>query len=172
MNMFVNAIALLETPDKVLAAFDEIMDKQEDFPGAMAFQRDGGLLLFLDPEADPKQDIARLLSKSLDTASVHFQSSDGVSWRYQFFSKGELRDEFSTAVDDDVLENLALLCETLDVAICDIENYIHPIDDDFAYKTDQFSYDDPWQITDFMRALGYHYPDADEDAPLGDWETI
>lgn len=99
---------------------------------------------------------------------------DGDYWGYTLFINGEVQNEFATIPDyfedseKPVLRytaNVPLLSQSFTVSAERIERYLcHWTDaildnEDFAYEDDEFPYGDVWQMTDFLRALGFQYPE-------------
>ncbi|MDE7298400.1 MAG: hypothetical protein K2N94_06165, partial [Lachnospiraceae bacterium] len=99
---------------------------------------------------------------------------DGDYWGYTLYIRGEMRNEFATMPEyfetggelkRRYTANVMLLSESFAVAAEWIERYLcHWTDSmldeaDLAYDDDEFPYGDAWQMVDFLRALGFQYPE-------------
>jgi hypothetical protein len=119
------------------------------------------------------------LSRSLGTSVVSLHIHDEDLWMYVLFSKGEQVDQFNPIPDywhkkmpksDKQVwaGNAAVVAQHWPSVTPEaIREYLHEwdldaVDSDLAYDDDEFSYNDCWQMTDFMRRLGLVYPIDDE----------
>jgi hypothetical protein len=111
-----------------------------------------------------------LVSKKTDGVTMHLYIYDSDCWGYHLFDKGCGIDKFRTVPDmfgegdgEDYLGNSALVAECFGVKEDDIKNYFVPWTEEmlekeestWAYEGDSFAYGVDWQVTDFMKKLGY-----------------
>jgi hypothetical protein len=119
------------------------------------------------------------LSKALGTSVVSLHIHDEDLWMYILFAKGEQVDQFNPVPDywsrkmpksekDVWAGNAAVVAQHWPgLAPESIREYLHEWDletedSDLAYDDDQFTYNDCWQVTDFMGRLGLVYPIDDQ----------
>lgn len=130
-------------------------------------------------------DASRHLSQCLQGPVFSFHIHDGDLWMYVLYENGHEVDAFNP-VPDYWNQNLSerefrhwsgdaarVAATWPDVAVVSIENYLvrwnlmdyHPRK---AYPDDRSTFNDCWQLLDFMRRLGLDYPFADGGEPHGD----
>ena len=124
-------------------------------------------------------DASRYLSKSLDTTVFSLHIHDEELWMYILFSKGEQVDQFNPIPhywqrrmpksDKQLWSGDAAVVARHwpDLAPESIRDYLFEWDQDeedsdHAYAGDRFTYNDCWQVTDFMGRLGLVYPIDDD----------
>jgi hypothetical protein len=126
------------------------------------------------------------LSVSLGAPVFSFHIHDGDLWMYALFVNGEAVDHFNPIPDywwEEVspeersewmgdADVIADVWKGIDAT--SIEKYLvtWDLDEDEpgkAYESDQFPYNDSWQLTDFMEKLGLSYPIDDTGEIHGDW---
>lgn len=122
---------------------------------------------------------SQYLSKTLNTTVFSLHIHDEDHWMYLLFASGQQVDQFNPVPDywndkisDDERRawagNAAVVAAHWpDVAAEAIRNYLFEWDlteedSDNAYDDDQFTYNDCWQVTDFMHRLGLVYPIDDD----------
>lgn len=130
--------------------------------------------LFQLYEAEEAEEKAAIISAERNCPVLSAYIYDGDFWGYTLYINGEKRNEFSTVPDyfeegEVVIRqqtaDLLLLSQSFAVAPERIEKYLYNwtnelIDEEnTAYENDEFPYGDAWQVTDFLGALGFHYPE-------------
>ena len=129
------------------------------------------------------------LSKALGTPVFFFHIHDSDLWMYELFVNGEIVDQFNPIPhywDDHMSEeerqswkgDVNMIAEHIPgVEITAIANYLVCWNVELrnppkAYIDDEFVIGDEWQLTDFMRKLGFAYALNDAGVPSGDWHKI
>lgn len=123
-------------------------------------------------------DASEYLSRKLGTSVVSLHIHDEDLWMYVLFAEGEQVDQFNpipeywgnlTKNEKQVWEgNAAVVAqhwpgaapESIREYLCEWD--LEADESDLAYADDQFTYNDCWQVTDFMRRLGLVYPIDDQ----------
>ena len=129
-------------------------------------------------------DASQFLSRTLDTSVFSLHIHDEDLWMYVLFSKGEQVDQFNPIsnywqrkmpkVEKEFWSgNATVVAEHWPEVVPDsIGNYLcewdlDEGDSDNAYADDHFSFNDCWQVTDFMHRLGLIYPISDDGTVSG-----
>lgn len=100
---------------------------------------------------------------------------DGDFWGYSLYIEGEMRNEFAAIPEyfeagEEIIRqytaNVLLLSQSFEVAEDRIDRYLYHwtdmmLEERLAYKDDKFPYGDGWQMIDFLRALGFQYPEPE-----------
>ena len=124
-------------------------------------------------------DASQHLSRTLGTFVFSLHIHDEDLWMYILFSKGEQVDQFNPIPDywsekmsEAEMQEWAGRAAVVGMHWPDLEpetigNYLFDwdLDDeepDKAYPDDEFTFNDCWQVTDFMRRLGLAYPIDDQ----------
>lgn len=138
--------------------------------------------IFQIMEAEEAEETARRISLERKCPVLSAYIYDGDFWGFTLYIKGKIRNAFATLPEyfeegeDQVRQYTAdvlLLALSFDVAPDRIEKYLRHWTDDLldeaylAYKDDRYPYGDDWQMVDFLKALGFSYPeDPGEEAAL------
>lgn len=125
-------------------------------------------------EAEEAEETAKEISLKRRCPVLSAYIYDGDYWGYTLYLSGEIQNEFATMPDyfEDSEEvvfryaaNVPLLSQSFAVSAKRIERYLcHWTDamlegEDFAYEEDEFPYGDAWQMVDFLKTLGFQYPE-------------
>jgi len=158
----------------------ETVGTSADLSDALLIADSGNHVTVLYPSDFMKwDDASEYLSRTLGTSVLSLHIHDEDLWMYILFSKGEPVDQFNTVPDywqkkmpksDRQIwaGNAAVVAQHWPGLLPEaIREYLHEWDrdegdSDLAYDDDQFSYNDCWQMTDFMRRLGLVYPIDDQ----------
>ncbi|MDE6232426.1 MAG: hypothetical protein K2M60_03650 [Lachnospiraceae bacterium] len=131
---------------------------------------------FYTLEAEEVEETAKEISLKRRCPVLSVYIYDGDYWGYMLYLSGEIKNEFATMPDyfEDSEEvvfrytaNVPLLSQSFTVSEKQIERYLcHWTDamlegEDFAYEDDEFPYSDAWQMVDFLKTLGFRYPEGE-----------
>ena len=141
-------------------------------------------VLYPDGFAD-WDDLSKFLSMELNTPVFSFHIHDGDLWMFVAFDDGKEVAWFNPIPDywgevEDAererwggdAESVASIVPGLEAA--SVEQYLVPWTDDVigseqkSYVDDEFPVGVDWQLTDFMRRLGFVYPLDDSGTPTGE----
>jgi len=129
--------------------------------------------------------LAQALSGQLSTPVMVLYIYDDDYWGYWLYQEGREVDRFATLPDyfgpndpPDRPGNAAAVAQSFGVEPKAIEKYLIPWpqglaasdeEDVYAYESDFYALGDFWQLTDFMKALGFNYDllDPQPNAPAG-----
>ena len=125
-------------------------------------------------ETEDAEETAKKISLERKCSVLFAYIYDGDYWGYTLYMNGERRNEFAAIPDyfEDSEEsmlrytaNVLLLSQVFTVSAEQIERYLCYWTDamldwgNFAYEDDEFPYGDAWQMTDFLKAIGFQYPE-------------
>lgn len=130
-------------------------------------------------------DLSKFLSLELKKPVFSFHIHDGDLWMFVAFDRGKEVAWFNPIPDyweqiDNTERNLwagnaqSVASLIPDLAAASIERYFVPWTDEVlateqkAYDDDEFAIGVDWQLTDFMRRLGFVYPMDDTGTPTGE----
>lgn len=126
----------------------------------------------LDEEAAEER--ARTISLEQKRPVLFAYIYDGDYWGYALYINGKIRNEFATLPEyfengekliHQYTADVPLLSQAFSVAADQIDRYLYHwtevMSDEgcLAYQNDKFPYGDAWQMTDFLKALGFSYPE-------------
>lgn len=158
----------------------ETVGTSTDSSEALLITESGGHVTVMYPgEFVQWDDASQYLSNTLHTTVFSLHIHDEDLWMYVLFSKGEQVDQFNPIPDywDEKMPdaerrawagNAAIVAQHWPSVVPEaIRNYLfewdlEAEDSDNAYSDDEFSYNDCWQVTDFMHRLGLVYPIGDD----------
>lgn len=138
---------------------------------------ENGTLLILNEHAAGYDILAEALSAELHLPVMLLYIYDDDEWGYYYYDNGEKLDLFSVYPSEeagDMSGNPDLIARKFGVAVRDIIHYYKEWTDDLieseeaAYEEDSFAYGDCWQMTDFMRKLGFPFPEGNGEAAEAD----
>ncbi|MDE7478127.1 MAG: hypothetical protein K2M91_09290, partial [Lachnospiraceae bacterium] len=173
MGVFLNAIVCRkqDTVD-VQALVSQLAAKEQDkefknFPEECAVTEcQGGISIQLNDYCLEPDGVAKTLSQKLEGPVLAFGIYDDECWYYWLYREGRELDKFSTVPDcmvetDDIEEreqwrgNAALLAEEFGCLEEPLYEYLQFWGDG--------DWKDPWEVMDFLEALGFGFEEEDED---------
>lgn len=126
-----------------------------------------GTIVLLNEFCDGYHYLASILSEMLDTIVMVLYIYDGKSWSYCLCDNGEEIDQFSKDKEylscieefnkDISIGNLDIVCNCFSIKKEDISNYFKILEEEKAYKDDEYTSNDCWQMVDFMKKLGFPF---------------
>jgi hypothetical protein len=165
----------------------EPVDLSIEDKGCLVVSQDvGGVTILYPSDFFSWDNASQFLSDRLETPVFSFHIHDSDLWMYSLFEDGELVDQFNPVPDYwrpiDENERRSWQGNAVEVArrvpglkAAEIARYLVPWGDDVleateptkAYPTDEHSYGDDWQLTDFMGKLGFDLPIDEAEAVRG-----
>lgn len=120
-------------------------------------------------------EVSQFLSEKFDTVVFYFHIHDGDLWMYILFAQGQEVDQFlplpgywkemSEEEKRLVQGNAEIICKYVKgVSKESVRNYLVEWDytsniEQKAYPDDEFSIGNCWQVCDFMKKVGFEYPE-------------
>lgn len=172
MGLFLGLFLL---PEKdILKVKEEIKKYKEPYLEKWkCFEAEKGTIIISTEYTSSK--FAQFSSKDLNIPVMYLCIYDGDFWSYLLYADGKIVDDFGPEPNyfGDVKNpekykgNAEVLIKYFPyVKKEQIENYLVLWNDYYnkeekAYPEDEFCYCDCWQMADFMKKLGFKYPDTD-----------
>lgn len=149
---------------------------------------DNGVLVIFNESANGYETLAKALSEEICVPVMLLYIYDSDGWGYFYCENGALKDLFSVCPEDasfienefdsqqqntDMVSNqyrdsVKFIADRFNINANEIINYYRIWTDELieeeeaAYEDDEFTYGDCWQMADFMRKLGFLFPDGGE----------
>ena len=139
----------------------------------------GWILVFMSDV--PDEELAKNLSKKLNTPVFLFHIHNGDFWTYSLFITGELKDKHNPIPDywkkinkkerQEWKGNPEILAEIFNIPKESIEKYLifwDDIEDEDkkAYSKDNYPIKNEWSMIDFQRKFGIEYPDFENQSSI------
>lgn len=137
------------------------------------YSYDAGAAVLLNDGCAGYEDLAQALSDQLPWPVMLLYIYDGDFWGYEFYQWGKTLDAFATlpgyfspGQPPDKRGDASCVAKFFGVEKAAIERYLIPwpegladTDEDtvYAYERDFYGLEDPWQMWDLMKALGFNY---------------
>ena len=179
MGLFLSTLIVKDQPAEPIRDFLEHTEDAAEWdldPSECDYQAaPGGTSVLLSEMCSGYDDLTQKLSSHLHAPVMMCYIYDDDFWGYFFFDDGKEVDRFSPIPDyfEELSKsemhcwagNAKLLSKYFGVAPDQIQNYLtHWTEDLFdaeeevsAYPQDEYGIGDPWQMSDFMAALGFPY---------------
>lgn len=175
MGIFLN-IAGLQTESDITEDIISLKEKYEWFGECYIVKKKNGVMVMQESTYSSEcYIICEELSEKLNCTACHFSISDGDQWGYELFHKGKIVDEFFQRPEIiDGLEKKKIpslfgkpkifVKYWENIELSKVEKYIIPNSKlsflkrrKKAYNHDEFTYNNCWQLTDFLREIGLPY---------------
>ncbi len=175
MGLFLQTAVLkdCDTP-KAKQAIERVAQKDpslELLPEECKFHsHEAGTLVFMNEHCCGYESLAELLSLEIEGVVLLTYIYDEDFWGYFLYDRGTQKDEFlplGQYFQEDnppIPGNPALLASCFGIQPQEIDRYLVVWEEDMeedvlAYPQDEFPYGDCWQMADFLKRLGFPYPD-------------
>ena len=182
MGLFLNVLIV---PDRDKATVKNCLDQKGDLPGwelkpsECQYKDDStGTMVLLNDWCSGYADIPKAISQELHSTALLCYIYDGDFWGYFLYQNGMELDRFTPMpsyfeeISEDERQRCAgssqVLAQCFQIPAERVERYLQEWTDEilesdqevYAYEGDESPAGQDWQMTDFMNALGFPYPEA------------